>query len=84
MFTTNNRTSTVIKNISVCACVMLLMAACDEEKRHETGVVPHTDATYQQYRRDLDSARARCLAEEQQQSKNDSLQIIIENIIRQK
>lgn len=56
------RTLSLLKKAPYFVVVLLCLSGCDDEKNFNNGVVPHTDATYAKYKRDLATARAAAAA----------------------
>ncbi len=53
----------LLKKAPYFVVVLLCLSGCDDEKNSNNGVVPHTDATYAKYKRDLATARAAAAAD---------------------
>lgn len=56
------RILSLLKKAPYFVVVLLCLSGCDDEKNFSNGVVPHTDATYAKYKRDLATARAAAAA----------------------
>lgn len=78
MHKNKSQSTSLAKGVTYFAIVLLFLSGCDKEKPSNDAVMPHTEATYMEYKQKLSAAHAARIA--------DSLrtQVMYDSINKQK